>query len=405
LLKPDTLAFTLLLAILTSLGPLSTDMYLPSLPNIGAALDADPSSVQLTLSLFLFGFAAGQIFYGPLSDRYGRKPLLAVGLVIYALASLACALAPTIEILILARFLQALGASGPIVLARSMVRDVYEGNRAGRELARIGSLMGLVPAVAPTIGGFLQAMFDWHASFVGTAIFGAAALAAVQFRLGETLTTRRTDPLSVGAILRSFNGLLGHAAYRAYVIIVCGTFGGLFAFISASSFVLQNVYGLSEVVYGICFGLVALSYASGAYFAQRVVGRYGIARLVGWGTMLNAIGGVAMALAVAFGPGHAAEIVVPMMVYMVGLGISMPQAIAGALMPFPDRAGAASSLMGFLQMISAGVLGVAVGHFIGESAWPLTATVLIMGLITYGTFLVTRTTRQSHGPLPTPHGD
>lgn len=395
MLKPDTLAFTLFLAILVSFGPVSTDMYLPSLPMIGTELSADEASVQLTLSLFLVGFALGQIVYGPLSDRLGRRPLLIAGLLLYAFASLACALSPTIEVLIAARFLQAFGAAGPIVIARSMVRDVYEGSRAGKELALIGSLMGLVPAVAPTIGGVLQAFFGWPSSFVGTAVFGTLALVIVVLALGETLRTRQSEPLTVKSVVGGFGGLLGDPGYRAYVTIVCATFGGLFCFISGSPFILQKIYGLSEIAYGVAFGLCALSYATGAFISQRIVSRHGIAALVRAGAIIVALAGALMLAGVAVGPGHAAEIVVPMMVYMAGVGVGMPQAMAGALMPFPERAGAASSLMGFLQMGSGAVVGVIFGHVIGDTAWPLAIAIALMGFVTLAAFWATRKARQA----------
>ncbi len=405
MLKPGTIAFTLFLSALVSFGPVSTDMYLPSLPIIGAAMQADESAVQLTLSLFLVGFAGGQILYGPLSDRYGRRPLLMVSLIVYTLASLACALSPTIEVLIVARFFQAVGGAGPIVIARSMVRDVYEGARAGQELALIGSLMGLIPAVAPTIGGVLQTAFGWPSSFVGTAIFGALAFVIVVFSLGETVRRKIDAPLSVRSLAGSFNGLLSDGVYRSYVIIVCATFGGLFCFISGSPFVLQQVYGLSEIAYGMAFGLCALSYAGGAFLSQRIVGRFGVATLVRWGAITTALGGVLMLAAVALGPGHAVEIIGPMMVYMIGVGLGMPQAMAGALMPFPERAGAASSLMGFLQMSSAALVGVGLGQLIGGTAWPLAIAIALMGLITLAAYVATRRHRMARSFIAVRHDD
>src|ERR687889_2560075 len=172
MLKPNTLAMTAVLALLTGLGPLSTDMYLPSLPAIARDLHASAAQTQLTLSAFLFGFAAGQLFYGPIADKIGRRPVLLFGLGLFLTATLACTAAPGIATLTIARFCQALGASGPIVLARAMVRDLYEGPRAGRELSRMGAIMGLVPAFAPILGGVLQGLFGWRANFAATVLCG-----------------------------------------------------------------------------------------------------------------------------------------------------------------------------------------------------------------------------------------
>ena len=189
-LKPDTLAMTVCLALLTALGPLSTDMYLPSLPAIARELGATTAQAQATLSVFLIGFAAGQFVYGPVSDKVGRKPMMLAGLALFLAASLACTLAPTIETLTLARFFQALGASGPIVLGRAVVRDLYEGARAGRELSRMGTVMGIVPAVAPVLGGFLADWAGWRSTFALTVVLGAALGGVVLWLLPETLRAR-----------------------------------------------------------------------------------------------------------------------------------------------------------------------------------------------------------------------
>src|SRR3712207_1478784 len=192
MLKPETLAMTVVLALLTALGPLSTDMYLPSLPAIAADLGATTAGTQLTLSAFLLGFAVGQFVYGPVSDRVGRRPVLLFGLGLFALASLACTAAPSIEALVAARFVQALGASGPIVLGRAIVRDLYEGPRAGRELSRMSTIMGLVPAVAPVLGGLLHEALGWRSNFAACILFGVVLAAVVIARLPETIPARST---------------------------------------------------------------------------------------------------------------------------------------------------------------------------------------------------------------------
>ena len=180
MLRPGSIALTVLLALLTAIGPLSTDMYLPSLPRIVDDFGSSIARVQLTLSVFLVGFATGMLVYGPLADRYGRRPILIAGLTILLVGTLACAIAPTVETLIAGRFIQALGGAGPVILARSIVRDLYEGPRAGQELARMGAIMGVVPAIAPTIGGLLDGIGGWRSSFVFTLAFaGFLAFVAV----------------------------------------------------------------------------------------------------------------------------------------------------------------------------------------------------------------------------------
>lgn len=379
-LRPDTLALTATLALLTALGPLSTDMYLPALPTIAQALDASVPATQFTLSAFLIGFACGQFLYGPVSDRVGRRPALAFGLLLFVAATIACALAPSIEVLSAARFLQALGASGPIVLARAIVRDLYEGPRAGRELSRMGTIMGLVPAIAPVLGGLVYQATGWRALFVAIGIFGAILAAIALAGLPETLRRRDPTPLSVRAILRGFSGLMGHAEYRLAVALTAITYAGLFAFISGSSFVLQGVYGLDPLAYGLSFAFVVCGYIAGTLIAQSVVPRRGLAGTIRLGTAAQAIGGVAMLALVLLAPPTSLALTVPMALYGMGVGLTMPQAVASAMQPFPDRAGAASSLLGIVQMSLAALVGIGVGVAIAWTPVALPASIAALGL-------------------------
>lgn len=377
-LRPDTFAMTATLALLTALGPLSTDMYLPSLPDIARVFKADTASTQLTLSFFLAGFAVGQIFYGPLSDRYGRKPILLGGFAMFLVATFLCPFAPSIDALTALRFVQALGASGPIVLARAVVRDLYEGPKAAREMSRMGTVMGLVPAVAPIAGGFTEAYFGWKMSFFITFALGLVLCLIVLWGLPETNQHRNKDRISALSILRGYGHLLQHHGYRTYVALSALTYGGLFAFISGSSFVLQKVYGLSAIPYGLAFGSVVLGYIVGTLIAQRLVGSHGIERTIRWGVIALALGGGAMLVLVLFGTGSMLEIVLPMAVYTCGVGLVMPQSMAGAMAPFASRAGSASSFLGLVQMAFAAVIGAGVG--LGLQAHPLALPMTIAAL-------------------------
>lgn len=384
MLKPGSFALTALLGLLIALGPLSTDMYLPSLPAIGRALGADTPAVQATLSFFLLGFALGQLVYGPVADRRGRKPVLIAGLLVYVAASALCAAAWSIETLMAARFLQAFGASGPIVLARAVVRDLYDGDRAGQELSRMGSLMGLVPAVAPSIGAGLEVLFGWRANFAASAGFGLVALGLVALRLPETLKAPDPTPLRAGAVAGGFAGLLRERHFRLYALLLSATYCGLFAFISGSSFVLQNHYGMSELAFGAAFGACALAYVAGTVLGRGLVPRRGMNGAIAAGAMLLALGGGAMVAGQLAGAHHPLEIVLPMMVYMVGVGFAFPLTQAAALIPYPDRAGAASSLLGFVQMTTGAAVGVAVGAGVGRTPWALVAAVALLGFAALG---------------------
>lgn len=379
-LRPDTLAMTAVLAMLTALGPLSTDFYLPSLPDIVRVMQTDIAGAQATLSAFLFGFAAGQILWGPLSDRLGRRPVLLVGLGIFVVATLACAFAPSIGALTAARAVQALGASGPIVLGRAMVRDLYEGPRAGRELARMGMIMGLVPAVAPVLGGVLQQAFGWRSTFLASLAFAAALVAVVTFLLPETIRNRSREPLSLVAILRGFGMLLANRAFRVYVALTALAYGGLFAFISGSSFVLIGIHGLTPVQYGLAFSFMVLGFILGTVIAQRLVARRGMDGVIALGVRCLAGGGLAMLVCVLTGFAGPFGVVVPMALYACGVGLTMPQSQASAMMPFPDQAGAASSFTGLCQMLFSACVGLLVGHALKSGALPLPLVLSAIGV-------------------------
>lgn len=392
-LRPDTLAMTAVLAMLTALGPLSTDFYLPSLPEIVQVMGTDVAGAQATLSSFLFGFAAGQIVWGPLSDRLGRRPILLAGLGLFALATLACAFAPSIEALTAARALQALGASGPIVLGRAMVRDLYEGARAGRELARMGTIMGLVPAVAPVMGGVLQVAFGWRSTFFASLLFALGLAVAIITVMPETLRQRSPQPLSLPAVFRGYGTLLQNRAFRVYVALTALAYAGLFAFISGSSFVLTAVYGLTPVQYGFSFATGVIGYIGGTVLAQRLVGSRGMDGVIALGVLCLALGGLLMLGSVATGAGGAVGVVLSWAVYACGVGLAMPQAQASAMMPFPDRAGAASSFNGLCQMLLSACIGLLVGHLLKNAALPLPLVMSGLGITAFLLFNLTRRIR------------
>jgi DHA1 family bicyclomycin/chloramphenicol resistance-like MFS transporter len=396
MLRPGTFALTALLAALSAVAPLTTDMYLPSLPDIARQLGASTAQVQLTISAYLIGFAIGQIFYGPVSDRHGRKPVLIVAVVLYCAASLVCALSTSIEMLIVARFAQALGGSGGAVLARAIVRDLYSGARAGRELSVIGAVMALAPVLAPLVGGVLQIGFGWRSIFITLVAAGLVCGCVVRLRFSETLAVRAAEPVSLAGMLRSYRVVARDRAFLAYLGIGTASYAGLFAWISGASFVLQNLYGLTPFHFGFAFAIGSVGFMSGTLLAARLVGRIGIDGVLGVGSCFVTAGGLGMVVAVALGFTSALSIVLPMAVYLAGLGMVLPQSIAGALTPFPERAGAASALLGFIQQCAAATCGAAVGWLLGENAWPLAIAVAVMGCATLVIWISTRGLRRRH---------
>lgn len=394
LLKPNTFSLTILLGLLTAYGPISTDMYLPSLPEIREVFNTNTAKVQLTLSVFLFGFAFGQIIYGPLSDRIGRKPILIASLFLFTGATLLCVFAQSIETLIISRFIQATAAAGPTVLARAVVRDLYSGARASKELAHMGSIMGFVPAIAPFFGGLLQQTFNWKATFYVIAIAAFLGLIAVIWMLPETLKEKNVTPISLKTIRKGIGGFLTHPTFLAYLGIACVTFGGLFAFISGASFVLQDIHHLSPIEFAMSFSCTIIGYIIGTILVPFFLARRTFSETLGIGCSICAIGGLSILPAVAVDGGMGIiTVVLSMVIYMIGLGIVLPQSIAGALTPFPANAGAASSLFGAIQTCFGALVGLFIGHSLGGTAWPLALTIAFLGVMTFIIFIFTHKAR------------
>ena len=389
-LKPGSAALVLLLAILTAMGPLSTDMYLPSLPAIGRAFATDAGQVQLTLSVFLVGFALGQIVYGPVADLYGRKPVLLAGLILFVAASFGCMVATSIGALVAARFIQAVGACAAVVLARAIVRDLHSSEDSARILSLMGAIMGLVPAVAPIIGAVLEQAFGWRASFALSAALALGLALVVAVWLPETVPAGERGRWTARGMMADFARLSAHAKFRRYTAAVCLGYGGLFAFISGSSFVLQGHYGLDELEFGLSFALAVLGFIIGTLIAAAFTRRIGVERTVAIGTLALAVGGVAMALLVLIQPPHFLHVLAPMVVYMAGIGLTLPSAMAGAITPFPERAGTASSLVGFSQMTFAALVGVMVGHLVEHTPNALAWTIAVLGLANLALTLAAR---------------
>lgn len=368
------------LTLLTGFGPMSTDVYLPSLPALVTAFDTEIATVQLTLSVFLVGFAVAQLVYGPVSDRFGRRPAILAGVTIFTAASIACALATSIEMLILCRFLQALGACCGPVLGRAVVRDLYGPERSARILAYMSMSMALAPAIGPIIGGVLQQEFGWQATFWLLVGFGVLMLASVLGLLGES--NRHRDPLATSPtrLVRNYASLLRHRRYIGYVAIVACSYSAIFTFISGSSFVLSGMLGLSPPVYGACFGIVCVGYICGTFTSGRLTLRLGIDRMIAAGTLVMLAGAGAMAALAAGGVFTVWAVVGPFFVVMIGVGLTLPNAIAGAIAPFPAMAGTASALMGFLQMTLAALVGIAIGHATGTDGLPMAVAVLLTTL-------------------------
>ncbi len=383
----------ILLTAVVGLGALSIDMFLPSLPALARAYDTAPATAQLTVTLFLAGLAPAQLAWGPLSDRFGRRRTLLTGLGLYAAAGLACALAPSIRTLVAARVLQAFGAGSGQVISRAIVRDVYALDQAARVLALMGTAQALNPILAPIIGGFLHALFGWRSVFFVLAGFGAVFVLAGAAMIPETNVRPDVTALRPVRFVGNLGTVLRDPTYLAYVLVVTFMFSGQFAFISGSSFVLIQGLGVAPAVYGFCFAAVAVGIMSGSFMTSRLTGRVPGDRLILIGTGLGAAAGFSMATLAWSGVSGVAAIIAPMFFFSLGLGLANPNAVAGAVGPYPHMAGLAAAGLGVIQMTGSAAYGITVGHLADGTAAPMATAIATAGLAAFLGFSLLRRRR------------
>lgn len=382
-----TFTLAVLITALVALGPLSTDFYLPALPSITAALGTDVAHTQLTLSVYLFGFAIGQLAYGPLSDRYGRRPVLLFGVAVYVVASVACVFAASIDALIAARFLQALGACAGPVLGRAVVRDVYGPHDAARMLSYVGTAMAIAPLVGPLVGGWLTVWAGWRATFVFLAAYSVVLVVAIALMLRETNPHLNPSAGRPVEIWTNFATLLRDRRYRGVLLCNALAYSSLFAFISGSPFIFIGMFGFTPQQMGLAFGLMVSGYMAGSTASGRLSRRVGPERLMRHGALLGVAGGLAMLALALAGAHHALAVMLPMWFSACAVGLVMPNATAIGMAPYPQMAGSAASLMGCSQMGLAALAGIFVGHSLADSVVPMALVIALAAVASFASYL------------------
>lgn len=346
------------LAALTAMTALSIDLGMPAQPTLARTFDVDNETAGLTLSLFLIGFAIAQLLVGYLSDAWGRRRVLLAGLVVFAIAGVACALSPTIEVLLVCRVVQGIGASTAPVVARAMVRDTQPAAQAARLLSTMLASLAVAPMIAPSIGSVLLTVLGWRAIFAGLAVAGVVLLVISHLTLVETLPPERRLVASPLGLFRGFRTFLTTPGTRLPMLIGCTSFAGQFAYIADSPYVLMEGYGVSRTVYGVLFGATALALMIGSITGGRMLraGRPPGAMIV-IGTSIIVLGGISAVIGTRIEGLGIAGFLPPMIVYFFGVGIASPSATALALAPVPHIAGTASAAIGFLTMIVGALAG------------------------------------------------
>lgn len=380
------MALITLLGTLAAFGPLSMDMYLPSLPTLANYFSASASKAQLTLSGFTIGFAIGQLVYGPVSDRYGRKWVLISGVVLYVVASYFCATASDVDTLILVRFLQALGGGAGVVLTRAIVRDLYSQTAGARAL----SLMLLVPSVAalisPFIGGQILLWADWRWIFWLLMAFGVFILFLAFFRLPETHPPDKRHAASLHKILLDYRAVLCDRQALGYMLCGAFSFAGMFAQLSGTPFVYIEIFNVAPEYFGFLFAVNIIGIMAGSYINSRLVTRLGIRRMLFVGTSMALGGGILVAALATFQVGGLFGIVTAIVVYMIPHNITNANATAGALDDFAHIAGTASALIGAIRFGTGAAVGALVGILHDGTALPMAYVIAGCGLASAASF-------------------
>ncbi|MBB5873130.1 DHA1 family bicyclomycin/chloramphenicol resistance-like MFS transporter [Allocatelliglobosispora scoriae] len=383
----------LVLGALTAVGAFSFDMYLPSFPEMARDLDATTSAIQLTLTACLVGMAFGNLFVGPLSDRYGRKRPAMIATAAYALSSLGCVLATNVESLTVIRLVQGLSAGAGTVLARSVVRDLYSGDEAARFFSRLSLVFGLAPILAPTLGALLLKFTSWRGVFVFLTGLGVALLLVTWRGLPETLPVERRRSGGFGEFAAGARLVATDRIFLGYTLAGGLTFAALFAYLSSSSFVLQDVFGVSPQTYGLIFGINSLGLVLAGQLNARLVGRHTPRRLL-FSALIAGLGATSLALV---GSGlSAAVLVIPMLFFYIScIGMIMPNGFALGLERHPATAGTAAALMGAMQSAIGLLAAPLVGAFGAASGVPMAA--VMCGFASLALVVTTAMTRK--GPL------
>lgn len=368
-----------LLVAMSTIGPLSLNIIVPAVPGLMRALATDAATIQLSISLYLVGLAFAQLALGPLSDRFGRRPVLLAGLAVTALTSVAAAFATSAAWLIAARTAQAFGASTGLVIGRAMVRDLYDRERAATMIAWVTMAMVIAPMLAPLIGGILDTAFGWKAIFVFVALCSVVVLVWAIIALPETRPERAPGVARAG-LWAEARMLAKSPAFFGYVAAAAIGSAPFFTFLGGAPHAVVTIMGRSSAEYGIWFAVSSIGYMAGNYLVGRLSLRHGIDKLIWWGIWFTIAGAAAATLLSWLAPhGGPAIIFIPQLVMSLGNGLLLPNSIAGAVSVRPQAAGTASGLTGFSQMAIGAAAAQIASHVLEDAATPLPMSVVMLG--------------------------
>lgn len=388
----------LILALLLGLQPVTTDLYLPALPSITQGFGAGMGQAQLTLTALLLAFGLSQLVWGPLSDRFGRRPILLWGMGAYTLASVACALAPSMDWLIAGRAVQGIAMGAGVMAARAVVRDLFQPAQGATVMSQGLTGLGIIACACAPLGGMLTDALGWRIALLMLALFGVGTLALLFWRFEETLARPDPHALRAGPLVRANLDILRNPVFLTWCALSAGSYLGLFTFLASSSFVFVSFMGYSKTAYGFLMLSMSLSYIVGTFWCRWMLRRTSVHRTVGVAAVLTLTGGVSLAALAYAGQGQdwygAWAVMGPMYVFMLGHGVHQPCGQSGAVAPFPHRAGTASALNGFLMMLGAFFIGGWLGTHMDRPVFALAHGLLLCAVFIT---LVAWTAVQRHG--------
>ncbi len=371
----------LTLALLLGIQPITTDLYLPALPGLTQELGASMAQAQLTLTALLLAFGVSQLFWGPLSDRFGRRPVLLVGMAAYVLASLGSAFSPSMDLLIVWRAVQGAAMGAAVMCARAIVRDLYTPVQGASVMSKGLSGLGVIACMSAPLGGLLTALFNWHAALLALSVFGAVCLALIALRFEETIPAKNPQALQFGTLVTTWLGIIRNPTFLAFTALSTFAYSGLFTFLASSSFVFIRVLGLSTTQYGLVMFANSFIYVLGTFLCRRLLLRFGVRRAVAIAGALTLTGASVMAALALAGVQSVWAIELPFALFMLAHGIHNPCGQSGAVGPFPKAAGAASALNGFLAMVSAFATGQWLGGHMDGTTGPLVFGILFWSVL------------------------
>ncbi len=371
----------LTLALLLGIQPITTDLYLPALPGLAQELGASMAQAQLTLTALLLAFGISQLVWGPLSDRFGRRPILLLGMTAYVVASVGSAFSPSMDLLIVWRTLQGAAMGAAVMCARAIVRDLYAPAQGASVMSKGLSGLGVIACLSAPLGGLLTAWFSWHAALMALSVFGAVCLGLIALRFEETVPHKNPKALQLTTLAHTWLGIVRNPTFLAFTALTTFAYSGLFTFLASSSFVFIRVLGLSTTQYGMVMFANSFLYLLGTFLCRRLLVRMGVRHAVAIAGALSLGGASLMAALALAGVQSVWAIELPFALFMLAHGIHNPCGQSGAVGPFPQAAGAASALNGFIAMVSAFATGQWLGTHMDGTTGPLIFGILFWSVL------------------------